>query len=412
MEDSEAIHAQISYETNREGPPEGFPKFPDLPGKRYTDPRFYELEKQQLWRKSWLFAGHMEEIPEPGCFKRWEMTGQPVVIVHTQTGGVRAFYNTCRHRGAPLVREEHGKAQRFTCGYHGWTYNHDGELVSLRDKRDFVDLDKSCRSLYPVRLERLGKLLFVNFDPHASALSEEFAPMLPQWEQFRFENLRFVKKDTFTLNCNWKIAMESNMEVYHVNSIHPRTVAPMVEHRGNMNTLYPGGHSRMIAPLKAANHTDSAEIIDDRPDIESVGEIPRTCIVSFSIVPNLVSPMNEKGLPIFAFWPTSINTTTLELWWFGEDWGDAPTPSSWEPHIDYFNIIVEEDMQFGDGIQKGVESYAFGGVPLNYQESRLYHWHQSVDQIIGVENIPPELLVTPVLGPQIDLNGSKCDALD
>ena len=54
-------------------------------------------------------------------------------------------------------------------------------------------------------------------------------------------------------------------------------------------------------------------------------------------------------------------------------------------------------MQFGDGIQKGVESYAFGGVPLNYQEARLYHWHQSVDEIIGIENIPPELRVTPVI---------------
>jgi hypothetical protein len=108
--------------------------------------------------------------------------------------------------------------------------------------------------------------------------------------------------------------------------------------------------------------------------------------------------MNEKGLPIFAFWPTSISTTTLELWWFGADWADAPKPSSWDSYIEYFNMIVAEDMQFGDGIQKGVESYAFGGVPLNYQEARLYHWHQSVDEVIGVERIPPELRVAPVIG--------------
>ena len=155
----------------------------------------------------------------------------------------------------------------------------------------------------------------------------------------------------------------------------------------------------MISPLKGQNHTDTTEIDDDRPDIETVGEIPRTCVMSFSIVPNLVSPMNEKGLPIFAFWPTSINTTRLELSWFGEDWGDTPEPSTWATYIDYFNMIVAEDTQFGDGIQKGVESYAFGGVPLNYQEARLYHWHQSVDAIIGIENIPPELRVAPVIEP-------------
>ena len=399
MEDTQAIRAQISYETDRKGPPEGFPQFPDLPGKRYTDQRFYDLEKQHLWRKAWLFAGHMDEIPEPGCFKLWETVGQPVVIVHTRGGEVRAYYNTCRHRGAPLVREATGKADRFTCGYHGWTYNQAGELIGLRDKRDFVDLDFSCRSLYPVRLERLGKFLFANFDPDARPLTQELAPLLPQWEQFQFERLRFVHKDSFSLDCNWKIAMESNMEVYHVRSIHPQTVSPMLDHRGNVNTLYPGGHGRMIAPLKVHNHTETAAIVDDRPDIETVGEIPRTCIVSFNIVPNLVSPMNEKGLPIFAFWPTSINTTRLELWWFGEDWGAGPKPSSWDTYIDYFNAIVAEDTQFGNGIQQGVESYAFGGVPLSYQEARLYHWHQAVDEIIGSEHIPPELRVAPVIEP-------------
>ena len=400
MDDTASIHEQIRYERSRKGPPEGFPRFPDLPGKRYTDPRFYALEREHLWRKSWLFAGHLDEIPEPGCFKLWESAGQPVVILHTASGAVRAFYNTCRHRGAPLVREACGRAERFTCGYHGWTYDHEGALVGMRDKRDFVDLDRSARSLYPVRLERLGKFLFANFDPDARPLEEEFAPLLPQWEPFRFDTLRFVHRDTFELRCNWKIAMESNMEVYHVRSIHPETVSPMLDYRGNINTLYPGGHGRMIAPLRAANHTDNAAIEDDRPDIASVGEIPRTCILSFSLVPNLVSPMNEKGLPIFAFWPTGLDTTRLELWWFGPDWGDAPKPASWDAYIDYFNTIVAEDTQFGDGIQRGVESYAFGGVPLSYQEARLYHWHQAVDAIIGVDRIPPELRVSPVIEPR------------
>lgn len=400
MEDTQSIRDRIRFESERNRPPENFPKFPDLPGKRYTDPRFFELENQHLWRKTWLFAGHLDEIPKPGCFKRWEIAGQPVVILHGQDGQVRAFYNTCRHRGAPLVRSDYGTAKHLTCGYHGWTYNHKGEMVGLRDRRDFVDLDFSCRSLYPVRLERLGKFLFANFDLEARPLLEGLASLLPQWEEFRFDTLRYVHKDTFHIDCNWKIAMESNMEVYHVRSIHPETVSPMLDYRGNMNTLYPGGHARMISPLKAQNHTETAEIEDDRPDIESVGEVPRTCVLSFNLVPNLVSPMNEKGLPIFAFWPTSINTTTLELWWFGEDWGEGPKPSSWDPYIEYFNFIVDEDVQFGSGIQKAVESYAYGGVPLSYQEARLYYWHQCVDSIIGVDRIPKELRVNPVIGPE------------
>ncbi len=385
----------IEFERARKAPPVGFPAFPDLPGKRYTDPEFYALERAHLWRKSWLFAGHLDEIPEPGCYKLFESALQPVVIIHAQSGELRAFYNTCRHRGAALIREPSGKASRLVCGYHGWTYDHDGSLIALRDERDFVGLDKSCRSLYPVRIERLGKFVFVNFDQDARALVDELAEFIPQWRQFQFESLRFVRKDRFELNCNWKIAMEANMEVYHVPSIHPETVSPLLDHRGNVNTLYAGGHGRMVAPSRAMRGQNDSH--DGRPEIETVGEIARTCTLSFNLVPNLVSPMSAKGFPIMAFWPTGLNTTTLEISWYGKDWAPAEKPPAWDQYIGFFNAVVAEDTQFGNWIQKAVESYAYGGVPLSYQEARIYHWHQAIDAIIGVERIPQPLRVVPVI---------------
>jgi phenylpropionate dioxygenase-like ring-hydroxylating dioxygenase large terminal subunit len=386
----------IEFERQRKAPPDGFPAFPDLPGKRYTDPAFYTLEREQLWRKSWLFAGHLDEVPEPGCYKLFDSALQPVVIVHTQSGGLRAFYNTCRHRGAALVREPYGRAAKLICGYHGWTYAHDGSLIALRDERDFVGLDKSCRSLYPVRIESIGKFFFVNFDADARPLVDELAAFIPQWQQFQFESLRFVRKDRFELRCNWKIAMEANMEVYHVPSIHPTTVSPLLDHRGNVNTLYPGGHGRMVAPSRPMRGQNDSR--DDRPDIETAGEIARTCTLSFNLVPNLVSPMSAKGFPMMLFWPTGLNTTTLEIWWFGKDWAPADKPESWDRYIGFFNDVVAEDTQFGNWIQRAVESYAYGGVPLSYQEARIYHWHQAIDAIIGVDRIPQALRVAPVIG--------------
>ena len=395
-DETAALVGLMEFERQRIAPPEGFPALPDLPGQRYTDAAFYELEKQHLWRKSWLFAGHLDEVPEPGCYKLFESAGQPVVIIHSDAGAVRAFYNTCRHRGAALIREPYGRANRLVCGYHGWTYDHDGSLIALRDERDFVDLDKSCRSLYPVRLETLGKFLFVNFDSAARPLIDELAAFVPQWRQFQFESLRFVRKDRFELHCNWKIAMEANMEVYHVPSIHPATVSPLLDHRANVNTLYPGGHGRMVAPSKLRRGQNDGS--DGRPDIETVGEIARTCTLSFNLVPNLVSPMSAKGFPMMLFWPTGLNTTTLEIWWFGKDWAPADKPAAWDQYIDFFNAVVAEDTQFGNWIQKAVESYAFAGVPLSYQEARIYHLHQSIDAIIGVERIPQALRVAPVIG--------------
>ena len=92
----------IEYERNRKSPPSTFPKLPDLPGKRYTDNEFFELEKDNLWKKSWLLAGHLDEIPETGSYKLWEKTGQPVIIVRKNNDEVTAFYNMCRHRGCLL----------------------------------------------------------------------------------------------------------------------------------------------------------------------------------------------------------------------------------------------------------------------------------------------------------------------
>ncbi len=151
----------------------------------------------------------------------------------------------------------------------------------------------------------------------------------------------------------------------------------------------------MVAPSRGQRGQNDS--FDDRPEIETVGEIARTCTLSFNLVPNVVSPMSAKGFPIMAFWPTGLNTTTLEVSWYGKDWAPAEKPDAWELYPEFFNDVVAEDTQFGNWIQKAVESYAYDGVPLSYQEARIYHWHQSIDAIIGVERIPAPLRVAPVI---------------
>jgi phenylpropionate dioxygenase-like ring-hydroxylating dioxygenase large terminal subunit len=392
------LRALMEYEASREAPPAAFPSLPDLPGGRYTDPTFMALEHEHLWRKSWLLAAHIDEVPEPGCFILWENAGQPVIIVHSEAGDINAFYNTCSHRGAPVVTEAKGRKVRLTCRYHGWTYNHDGDLLAVRDPEDFKDLDFSCRGLNKVRCERFGNLIFVNFDPSAISLLDWLGPIAEEWKEFRFDQCRLAARHQFTLNCNWKIAMEANTEVYHVKSIHPATVAPILDDRRNVNTLYPNGHNRMVAPRPAGMRNTLAQSRSDLPEIESVGEIARTCTQSYGIFPNWVSPLSALAIPPLLFWPKGIDQCTLETWTFAPDWGDLPAPDQWtENQGEKLIQVLLEDTEFGAWIQKSVNSYGFKGVPLSYQEARIYYWHQSADQIIGPERIPPELRVPPVI---------------
>jgi phenylpropionate dioxygenase-like ring-hydroxylating dioxygenase large terminal subunit len=396
------LRSLMEYEANRSAPPEGFPTFPDLPAGRYTDPRFFELEKQHIWRKSWLLAGHIDEVPEPGCFRLWENAGQPVLIVHAGRGAVNAFYNTCSHRGAPVITEASGQRRRLTCGYHGWTYTLDGDLVALRDIEDFRDLDLSCRGLKPIRCERFGNLIYVNFDDKAPSLREWLGPVADEWKEFQFENCRLAARHIFDLNCNYKIAMEANTEVYHVPSIHPKTVAPVLDHRRNVNTLYRNGHGRMVAPPPTGSvFSDAFDVPDGVNEIDTVGEIGRTCTQSYSTFPNQVGPLSHLFLAQMCFWPNGINKSRIETWTFSPDWGSRPKPDAWTVNDgERLSDVLLEDTEYGAWIQKSMESYAFEGVPLSYQEARIYHWNEAADKMIGIENIPEELRVAQVIGDE------------
>lgn len=390
----------MEFEAARTSPPVGFPALPDIPAGRYTDPAFFELEQTHIWQKSWLFAAHIDEIPSPGSYRRWDNAGQPVVIVHGDDGVIRAFYNTCRHRGAPVVTEESGRRARLTCKYHGWTYTHQGDLVSVRDPEDFSDLDMSCRGLIGIRCEMFGNLIFLNFDKNAPSLLEWLGPIADEWTEFQFDKCRLAARHSFVLDCNWKIAMEANTEVYHVKSIHPTTVAPVLDDRRNVNTLYPNGHGRMVAPRPAGKN--SAMSLPPSPnEIDTVGEIARTCTQSYGIFPNWVSPLNHLVLPPLLFWPLGIDKCLFETWTMAPDWGDNPAPDIWtENEGEQLVKVLQEDTEFGKQIQRSVESWGFKGVPLSYQEARIYHWNQAADKMIGVNNIPETLSVEQVIGDE------------
>lgn len=395
--DIDTLRRLMEYEAARTAPPAEFPHLPDLPGGRYTDPRFHQLEKDHLWRKSWLLAGHLDEVPEPGSFKRWEAAGQPVILVHARSGAINAFYNTCRHRGAAVVTDDSGRRSRFTCKYHGWTYDDEGALLGVRDPEDFTDLDLSCRSLRRIACQRFGKMIFVNFDPDAPSLLEWLGPLAHEWAEFQFDKVRLVDHYGWDLNSNWKIAMEANTEVYHVKSIHPQSVALILDDRRNVNTFYRNGHGRMVAPNPNPSEP-AAGSAKPRLEIETVGEIARTCTQSYGVFPNLVMPLGATGFPILQFWPNGIDKARMEVWWFGPDWGEGPRPAEWDVTISFFNSVLEEDTVFGAWIQKSHQSYGFESVPLSYQEARIYWWNQAADALIGPENIPEELRVAPVIG--------------
>lgn len=392
----ERIREGMAFEANRKGPPEGFPQLPDIPAGRYVDPGFLALEEERLWKRSWLYAGHRDQLPELGSWFLTRKTGSPIIIVRDLDDQIRAYYNTCRHRGAPLVKEDAGQGRGFVCGYHGWSYTLDGRLVAVRDKRDFVDLDFSCRSLIPVHCDTLGGWIFINEDEDEPAPLEEFlAPLKQELEQFQPGNLTLVDSRGYDVACNVKVLLDAFLEVYHLKSIHQNTVDRFLDHRGTTITLWPNGHSRMTTPNRRPDWIDPGTV--GMPEISTVTEIPRDNNVSYYIFPNIVMPPSSTGMPMLVFWPTSERTMRIECHWFSPPFGPKGRSPLWETRIRNFERILDEDLQFAPQIQESLESPGFKGLTLCYQERRIYHYHCEIDRRIGPNRISADLRVDPVL---------------
>lgn len=405
-EEVEKIKLLMQFEKARKEPPQGFPALPEIPAGRYTDQRFYDLEIEHVWRKTWLLAGHMDEFPEAGSFRKWDNVGQPVFLIRTKSGNINAFYNSCRHRGGPIVFEDFGRRSGLlTCKYHGWSYDHDGALRHIRDSEDFRDVDPKCRPLVKIRCETYGNFIFVNFDDDAPSLKDWLGPFAEEWEQFQLDKSRLAQRHIWDLDCNWKVVMEANTEVYHIKNIHAATVGYYLDDRQNVNVLYPNGHGRMFAPrMPGHEHITGVTRKEGAATAETVGEIARGGTLSYNVFPNFVCPMSQYAIPPVLYWPMGPNKCRVETWTAAPDWRDGEPPSNWtvkgEDGRVELNQVMLEDLVWVPGIQKSMESYGFKGEILSYQESRIYHWHQAADRMIGIENIPPELRVGQVIGPE------------
>ena len=130
-----------------------------LPREFYTDPDYYELDLQTIFYRDWLFAGHDCEIARSGDYLTLQVGDYPVVVVRGDDGYVRAFHNTCRHRGSRICSAEHGHAAKLTCPYHRWTYDLDGALFYARDMGKAFDAKQY--GLRPVHCENFAGYIWI-----------------------------------------------------------------------------------------------------------------------------------------------------------------------------------------------------------------------------------------------------------
>jgi phenylpropionate dioxygenase-like ring-hydroxylating dioxygenase large terminal subunit len=193
----------------------------DLPASRYTCPRFFKEELTDMWSKCWQWVCREEHIPGVGDHYVYDIGPYSVIIARTAESEIKAFINSCTHRGTRILGEEGaGFAQGFSCPFHGWSWHLDGRLKDVPGRWDFPHVCEATHSLQPVACDAWEGFVFINLDPDASPLIEQLDVLPEHFTQFPLADRRIRLHVQKELPANWKAAQEAFMEAYHNFTTH------------------------------------------------------------------------------------------------------------------------------------------------------------------------------------------------
>ena len=194
-----------------------------LPRDLYVSEQAFQFDTQVMLKSVWLYACTVAHVKKPGDFFIFEMANNSIIIVRGRDNEVRAFWNSCRHRGARLCLEQRGRAPRLMCPYHQWTYGLDGKLLAARSMDE--DFDKQAHGLSPVALETIGGLVFICMADNPPPIDRVKADIAEQISIYDLESCKVVVQDDYIEDANWKLVMENNRECYHCDAGHPELIS-------------------------------------------------------------------------------------------------------------------------------------------------------------------------------------------
>lgn len=361
-----------------------------VPAGPYYRNDYFELEREAIFKRSWLQIGHICELPDPGTFivRPLETARASILITRGRDDVIRAFHNVCTHRGTQLVPETGGKRSAFTCRYHAWTFGFDGALRGAPDFERFHVEAKDC-GLIKVAIDQCAGLLFVNLHPEPKQSLRAFLGPLAA----ELETLLVAKATTFTeyvyeIDANWKLTYDNFQENYHLRFIHPRSGKAA---GGPENPFgYPshfgfhGPHRTQtiwtnpnpaIAPIQGLAFGKGYQFVAE----DGFAQAPhnRTYFAlfpNFFLIGNPIQHFSHCVIPISA----SKSRGVIRLYWIGED-RCASQRFAREYAMATMLDIHSEDRAVIEAGQRGLASGALSHIHFQSQEVLCRHFFHTVD---------------------------------
>lgn len=351
------------------------------PATHYTSQERFAREWDALFWGQPLIVALSGDLPDTGDVVAIEVAGVPVLLVRGEDGEVSAFLNICRHRGSQLVQGRAHPGRVLTCPYHAWSYDLEGNLLGQPLSRGgFEGLDRSAFGLIPIQCaERYGVIAVrigadapVDLEEHLCGIGEELTG-------FDFGAMRFFAEQTGTWDMNWKQAVDTFTESYHVFSLHKETIAHDFLSVPGIGLAY-GPHN-----LGGAMRRSITELLDREEDAWTLRE---HASLVYRIFPNVIFNLPKDGhVELWQIYPEdrSPNRTRISMKFYTP--GDVESDKArrfWQTNFDLtVRVVFAEDFDAQAEIHRGLRTGLLPELVYGRNEPGLIQFHRSIEDALA-----------------------------
>ena len=361
-----------------------------LPQPFYGDADFHQLDLEQIWHRNWLFAGPECAVPAAGNWFTMEVDTTSLVIVRAADGVVRAFYNTCRHRGSKVCIGEAGKAAKLVCSYHQWTYELDGRLLFAREMGpDFKAADFSLKSAHCRSVGGYVYVCLADEAPDFDAFAQMVEPyMLPH----DLKNAKVACSSTLVEQANWKLVIENNRECYHCTGAHPELLRTLSEYDSTDDPRMPPAFAARIRakaaewdaeglPHLSQNSPDKrfrvvrlplangeSMTMDGKPAVKRLlGHLQSKDLGSVRMLslPNSWNHLQSDHALAFRVLPLGPQLTQVTTWWLVNKDAQEGVDYNCEDMMKVWAATNDQDRVLAENNQAGINNKAYEPGPYS-----------------------------------------------
>ena len=345
-----------------------------LPPAAYTSQEVFDWEMTNFFR-GWQCVGRGDDIAEAGMQRAERVGDTTVLLVRGQDHVLRAFANTCRHRGHEILPcGGSTTARAITCPYHSWSYTLEGDLFSAAGYAGFGDFDMADFPLRPIAVQEWHGWIFLDLSGLAGPLSQHVAGLEERVGQYVPESLTVMGRHEYVLEANWKIIIENYQECYHCTSIHPELCQVSAPESGENWAPSAGAWVGGWQDLRPHAVTMSLDGHSDGVFIPGLNDIVQRRIDYIGVFPNLLISLHPDYVMTHRMVPLGPGKTWVECSWAFP--AEAVALPTFDPAyaVDFWDITNREDWAACESVQRGLESGMAQAGPLSPEEDAIYQF--------------------------------------